>query len=135
VHHDRLTCGEWVIPYEAIQELTLHRVTDLMKGHVLVVRTEADVFQFGMRASCPCIERIPLQITTVTEPPPPNSRRTALWLLTVGEVVVLLLALLFGPQLLSPLIGSRTVASLAILGAWTGVRHLYLRRGAPPQQG
>ena len=46
---DRLTLGDWLVPYGDIRQATLFRITGLIGGYVLRVVTTADRhFQFGM---------------------------------------------------------------------------------------
>ena len=45
---DRLTLGDWVIPYADIREATLFKLKGLIGGYVLRVATADRTFQFGM---------------------------------------------------------------------------------------
>ena len=49
VRPDALACGDWLIPYDEIDEAVLYRVRQtLIPGYVLVVRSRGLVYQFGL---------------------------------------------------------------------------------------
>ena len=45
---DRLVCGDWVVPYTAIQGAVLYRLRGLVGGSVLEVSTATTTYQFGL---------------------------------------------------------------------------------------
>ena len=52
VWSDRLICGDWIIPYDAIREAVLFsiRSTFFIPGYILKVRTDDRTYQFGLNA-------------------------------------------------------------------------------------
>lgn len=49
VFSDHLECGDWIIPYEQIQEAQVHHgIGMIISGHLLVVRTKERTYQFGL---------------------------------------------------------------------------------------
>ncbi|MEW4570273.1 hypothetical protein AB1L88_20595 [Tautonia sp. JC769] len=49
VREDALACGDWVIPYQEIEEAVLYSVSQaFIPGYVLMVRTRGVIYQFGL---------------------------------------------------------------------------------------
>ena len=49
VRTDALTCGDWVIPYDEVEDAVLYGVRQmLIPGYVLVVTSRGVVYQFGL---------------------------------------------------------------------------------------
>lgn len=52
VYTDRLECGNWVIPYDDIEEAVVFRVRQgIFPGYVLRVKAQGQIYQFGLNPS------------------------------------------------------------------------------------
>ncbi|REJ74830.1 MAG: hypothetical protein DWQ36_13955 [Acidobacteria bacterium] len=62
-HEDRLTCGDWSIPFAEVDTATLYRVKQLfIRSSVLELTTATDTFQFGLNPWVDPVPHIPLEL-------------------------------------------------------------------------
>lgn len=131
VHDDRITCGDWTIPFASVVEATSQGVEGAYwDGRALCIRClDGAVYQIGLTDRCRCFDQLPFPVRTIPGRLYEGVMSQRSWKLAV-YIPVFLVLVLVAPRVIVEHTGSRLLGllPLALWIAWEVVAGLQARR-------